>query len=231
MKKNIETQIKPLEKLAYWIGLVQADGSITKWTKKTGKIKYYLHFSNNSLTLIKEFQSGLKYLNRFSRYIRKRNSCSFESKISVNSMLKILKFLKISRCRAYFEPPTWINNNQSLFGAYLAGLIDGDGDIRIKRKKYPQCAIRITSCNKEFIIYRLIKKFLKCSVFITKKQKKIFFKNENRFIYGKWFELEFLLSSKNSDFFLSYVLPYIKLNYKQEKLMGHIKNKYAAAGI
>lgn len=170
-------------------------------------------------------------MNRFSRYIRKRDHKFFESKISANSLLETLDLLKISRSRNYFEPPNWVNNSQSLFGAYLAGLIDGDGDIRVKREKYSQCAIRITSGHREFIILELIKRFLKCSASITKRHRKIFYKNENRFIDENWFELEFLVSSKNFDFILSHVLPYIKLNYKREKLSTFIKNKYAAGGI
>lgn len=229
MKEEIVFQ--PSEDLAYWIGLVQSDGSLTKWTKKTGKIQYYLHFGNSSLILIKEFQKGLKHLNRFSRYIRKRNDNFFESKISANSLLAILDSIKISRSRKKFEPPNWITTSQNLFGAYLAGLIDGDGNVRIKRKKYPQCAIRITSGEKEFILHELIKKFLKCSAFITEKHRKVFYRKENRFIDGKSFDLEFLASRKNSNFLSEYVLPHIKLDYKREKIINYITNRYAAAGI
>lgn len=225
---NKEIIIQPSEQLAYWIGLVQADGSVTKWTKKTGKIKYYLEFCNNFLILIKEFQRGLQYLNRSSRYIRKINSNSFESKISVNSLLSTLDSLKISRSRKYFEPPEWVTNDQSFFGAYLGGIIDGDGDIRVKPKTN-QCVIRITSGHKEFILRELIKKFLKCSVTITKRHRKTFYRG--RFINGKWFELEFLVSSKNLSFLLTYILPYIKLDYKREKLIKFIESKYALAGI
>jgi len=217
------------QELAYWIGLVQADGSLVKWTRKNGKIENELHMETKSEVLIKEFQKGLNLLNRFPKYfVTKRGF--FTCKASVGSILFQIKVLRLFFSKSKFQTPNFVLNDKAFFGAYLAGLIDGDGDIRTKNKKYPQCVIRITSGFKQEILMKSIREFLACSVTDTKREGKRYLKKENRIINGSWHELEFSISSKNFDFIFNYVVPNIKLLYKKEKISNFIKQKYAAVG-
>lgn len=122
------------------------------------------------------------------------------------------------------RPPLWIIDRKHLAGAYLAGVIDGDGDIRIKRKKYPQCAIRITSSKPQLSLSKFIRFVLGCSVSITHMKRKVFIKMSRKFVNGEYYVLEFLVSSKNKDFIKRFVLPEISLKWKKEKLTKFLNN-------
>lgn len=78
----------------------------------------------------------------------------------------------------------------------------------MKRKKYPQCVIKITSGKSQKELADSIEKFLKCAVSITPYEGKRVL-NE-KIIHGKWYELEFLISSKNYLFIKRYVTPHIQ---------------------
>ena len=211
---------------AYWLGLVQADCAFSRWTNKNGKCENELHMEVKSEILIKEFQKGLVFINRFPNYFKTKRNV-FTCKSPVNSVLPVLKSINLFP-KHKFIPPDFISKNKILFGAYLAGVIDGDGNVRVKRKKYPQCAIRITSDSEQVKLITLIKKFLSCSVSNAKINDERYFAKENRIIKGSWNVLEFLISSKNFIFFLNYVLPFIKLNYKKEMIENFIKKDLCA---
>ena len=226
---NMKIMFRFSQELAYWIGLVQTDGSLVKWTRKNGKIENELHMETKSEILIKEFQKGLNLLNRFPKYFKTKRGF-FSCKAGVGSILFQIKTLRLFSAKAKFRAPNFVLKDKAFFGAYLGGIIDGDGDIRTKNKKYPQCVIRITSGFKQEILMKLIKEFLICSVTDTKREGKRYLKKENRIINGSWHELEFSISSKNFYFISSFVVPNIKLPYKKEKISNFIKQKYAAAG-
>ena len=214
---------------AYWLGLFHADGSLTKWTKKNDKVQYYLHFENTSEILVKQFQIGLKYFKRFPKYFKRKTVKLFTCKASVNLLLPILSLFNITRPKKLFDPPNWIYENIELFGAYLAGLIDGDGDVRVKRPKYPQCVIRITSKYPQRNLAKLIEERFKCKIQISSVKRKAVL--NKRTISSIFSRLEFYVSSKNFGHILKYVIPFIKLSYKREKLLSFIKDRYAVGGI
>lgn len=113
-----------------------------------------------------------------------------------------------------------------LFGPYLAGLIDGDGDIRIKRPKYPQCAVRISTGKKPQELAEVIRKMLRCSVYVEKKTQLKFL--EGRKFFGTCYRLEFLISSKNLDIVQRYILPNITIKHKKDKLQHFIDSRMAS---
>ena len=108
----------------------------------------------------------------------------------------------------------------AFFGAYLAGVIDGDGDIRLKIPQYPQCVIRINSgFYAENLLYSLKSK-LNINTSILKQYNENTY--EDRKISGYSYGLEFCVSSKNCDFFERYVLDNMSLFYKKDKITNHI---------
>ena len=142
--------------------------------------------------------------------------------LDAKSLLKNFKRLNIT-FRGAPKPPSWTLKH-SLFGPYLAGLIDGDGDVRIKRKNYPQCVIRISSGSKQTALANSIRKILKCSVGITYEEKDS--EIEGRKIHGCTYYLEFYVSSKNFRFVNQYILHNISLRYKKEKIENYIKSRW-----
>jgi len=97
---------------------------------------------------------------------------------------------------SYVEKKTGKIKCDISFGIYKA----------IKRPKYPQCSIRITSGEKQFELATSIRKILKCSTWFT------FYEDEREITsvsYDcKWCDLEFLISPKTYKFFKNFVLPY-----------------------
>lgn len=210
--------------LAYWIGVAQSDGSLQKYTSKNRKS--YLFIS------VQVGKSSLPMLNKFQKLSKKLFDCKakifklktrevWQYRIGVKKLLHSFKQLNI-KIDNKFYPPNWTIANSKFFGAYLAGLIDGDGDIRIKRKKYPQCVIRIAGNSKQLTLSKVIRRKLRCSTSITKRTSKRYSKRFGRTIKGTWFDLEFLVSSKNQSFVKQFILPFLQLDYKRDKVENYL---------
>jgi len=211
--KNISLQ--PSEELAYWIGVVQSDGCLSKNRISIG-------INNKSLSMLKKFAkisySIFKTTNKIT--LRSRNEKNIRQfRFSIGKLLSSLKLLDVN-FKDPPNPPFWCLHNYNFFGAYLAGVVDGDGNIRIKRKKYPQCAIRIISGKKQTELYYAIRKMLNCAVSITLFDEDRMLKGKK--IHGKWFELEFLVSSKNLKFVKDFILPHLTIEHKRNKLKTYI---------
>ena len=222
------------KELAYWIGLVQADGSLKRYkVKRNGRIEERIQLDLNAKAniLLKKFQEvNQTIFQRSSKIWKIKKSGIWTSHIGVKRLLLLFDRLDI-RFSDPPTPPSWVLKNHSFFGAYLAGVIDGDGDIRIKRPKYPQCVIRITSGASQNELKEAIKRILKCSVSITENQREVYYVKEKRIIKGKSFRLEFLVSKKNINFIIKYVLPFLSLSYKREKILNFFKMRSAPTGI
>lgn len=201
--------------LAYWIGLAQSDGFISN---RNGN--RYLRFENTNIELVKGFRNCCKvFFNKPGKIWTRRNQNSSEFRIKINDYIELFRKFDIDFSDPP-KPPIWCSKNSELFGAYLAGIIDGDGDVRIKRPKYPQCGIRIHSGTKQTSLAKSIEKNLKCKVSITKRYREV--KYKDRIIKGHWYEVEFYVSLKNINFVQKFILPYIKLNYKADKIRNYI---------
>ena len=223
MQQNLKN-----EELAYWIGLVQANGSLKKYSYRKNKKVYEkltLEFDVKDKVLVENFQKVCKRSLKRNPKIFYRSRGTWTCHIDVKKLQHLFKELDICFSDPPI-PPRWCIKNENFFGAYLAGVIDGDGDIRIKRKKYPQCVIRIVSGSKQTNLAENIKRLLKCSVSITKRYRVSFFHQEKRLISGVSFSLEFLTSSKNFTFIKNYILPRINLLRKSSKLKDYITKRW-----
>lgn len=225
MIENLSLQ--PSEELAYWVGVVQSDGSFCSYVERsTGKIKCTISVgvSEKSLKMLEQF-GRLSFLlfKRKGSIFKSKTRKVFYSKIGVKNCIRIFQGLGIKFGDPPI-PPIWTMQKPEFFGAYLAGLIDGDGTATIKRPKYPQCSIRISSGSKQLKLAEYIRNILKCSVWISS------YKNKKRIddkIYDcKWTDLEFLVSSKTYNFFINFILPYIQLDYKKDKIERYINSRW-----
>jgi hypothetical protein len=221
-------EMKVSEGLAYWIGVAQSDGSIQLYRnkmKKNTSISINFQIGESSLPMLIKFKAlSKKLFNLDAKIIRLKSRKAWQYRIGVKKLLKLLKELDI-RIKDPPNPPKWIISNSKFFGAYLAGLIDGDGDVRVKRKKYPQCVIRISGNKKQTKLSKTIRKKLKCSTRITRRHSKRYSKKLKRTIEGRWFELEFVVSNKNYNFIKDCILPFIQLDYKKNKILCYINSK------
>jgi hypothetical protein len=217
------------EKLAYWIGVAQTDGFIYKKRKFPGKIAVCLAVNKKSMNMLNKFR-------QYSRDIFGLYPKPFYDK--TNDL--IVFRMGATRLKDFFKkhdidfsdppnPPTWICKSKKYFGAYFAGVIDGDGDVRIKRKNYPQCVVRITSGKHQNELNDSILRNISCSTRITKTSRTSFL--NGREINGTWYSLEFYVSKKNLDFFDRFIVEHMAIDYKREKIKKFIKNRYAPAGI
>jgi len=200
---------------AYFIGLVQSDGCLKKYKKQ-----YYVHFTNRNILLMKRFQDLVKFcLDREIKFCPRKYG-GFEGKVGVNKLLDEFNKNDIS-FKDPPKPPDWIDSNLELFCAYLAGLIDGDGDVRLRRPKYPQCAVRITSSRPQLDLVNSIKKNLcKCSISTYARQGII----EGRTIFSRFARLEFCVSNKNKTIVKDFLLPYVVSKHKHDRINRFLEN-------
>ncbi|MBI4009935.1 MAG: hypothetical protein HY361_01950 [Candidatus Aenigmarchaeota archaeon] len=223
-----EVKIEPSEKLAYWVGVAQSDGSFrTYWEKDRKSAKYLI-----SLCVAeKSFPMLLKFTELSKMLFKRKSGIWKESKrerwimhIGVTRLLETFKTLDID-FKDPPRPPFWTIKTPKSFGAYLAGLIDGDGSVCIKRPKYPQCIIKIGSGSEQKELSSAIRKLLKCSISITsyKAKKEIV---SGRFSDCKWTVLEFLVSSKTYKFLKDFTLPHMQLIYKKRKIEDYISSRW-----
>ncbi len=226
---KINESVRPSEELAYWTGVMQTDGYLKKEKDsryKTNRIRYYAKVGvRTSLPMLEKFrlisQTKLGRTNTFW----KSNTGYVEFKIGINRLMPIFSKLDISFSDPP-RPPFWCLENPAFFGAYLAGIIDGDGNIDIRRPKYSQCAIRIASAVEQIDLKVAIERMMKCKVHINK-TRKLNRLGERRF-YGTAFILETYASRKNYEFILTHVCKHIAMGHKKIKLESFLRNKYKA---
>tara|TARA_Y100000310_G_scaffold339489_1_gene432309 strand:+ start:1253 stop:1693 length:441 start_codon:yes stop_codon:yes gene_type:complete len=136
--------------LAYWIGVVQTDGSFVRRKRKKNKTydSIELGVGYPSLEMLKKFRNlsqrvfGVK---GHSWQSKKKRSQTYG--FGAKALIPLFNQLEIEFSDPP-KPPKWIVDNNEFFGAYLAGVIDGDGSVVVKRQQYPQCLIRICSGSK-----------------------------------------------------------------------------------
>lgn len=213
---------------AYWIGVVQTDGYFKIQKRKNCEGNSYrvvLNVAKKSLPMMNKFVSISKKLFRSdgSFYLSKNSTGNkmFIFSINCKEFVNVFAYLDIDFKKV--DPPNWILSKANLFGPYLAGVIDGDGNTRITISRYPQCYIRIISGEKLKKLTTNIKKILNCGVHISKR-------STINTIAGYSFAsnsyvTEFKVSSKNIDFFKEHIIENIQIPYKREAIMNYIKLK------
>ncbi len=157
---------------------------------------------------------GSKILDRHGKiYLTKSGYWYYE--ISTKGLMPLFRLLDI-RFGDPPTPPKWVLGKREFFGAYLAGVIDGDGDVRIKRSKYPQCVVRVSSGSIPTDLIEAVKKILGCSVSIGFDKRVSYL--DGRKISGGCYRLEFYISSKPLQTIKEFVLPSITIQHKKEKI-------------
>lgn len=151
--------------MAYWLGVMQTDGSLYK-RSCSDSWKIGLGVADKSLPMLKKFSSLSKELFGMERKIIERGKYWYYD-VTVTKFMKIFQTLHLVFSDPP-KPPEWCVSSLDLFGAYLAGVIDGDGDIRIRRPAYPQCAIRISSGSYQIDLRDAIERKLKCGVSVRR---------------------------------------------------------------
>lgn len=220
--------IKPSKELAYWTGVVQTDGSLKSYKNKktsTESVLISLHTSPRSLDMVKKFQLlSQNLIERHSNIWQYPEHNSIDFHIGVKSLLESFRLLDI-KFGDPPNPPEWCLTEPQNFGAYLAGVIDGDGSVKITGKKYPQCYIKITSGTEQVKLAEAIRKILGCWVGTYPNEKTTVLKN-GKVITGKYWELFFLASSKTREFLEKFTIPFLSLSYKKSKMQEFLVKRY-----
>ncbi len=215
MKASHINNVKIDEDIAYLIGVLQSDGCIYEfYDKKRNRlhIRLNLGVGKNSLPMSEKFKQTLKKSLNITVNIRKAPSAknAYVIQTSINRTAEIFREWKKE------ELNNEISQNIKLFGAYLAGLIDGDGHIKVKHnndRKIPQCIIKIAEDRPMKTLQQLLYKFFNC---------KSYFEKHNN---SKCVETCFYISKKNIDTFYKYVYPHVTIKHKVERLDCFLKLK------
>jgi len=205
----------------YFIGVMQGDGSYGNYIDSVkNKKRTCLSLAGKDIEMVSK--SALIFNNVFKRKVKifkRKNDNLFGFSTSIGNIVYFFNKLKID----FSDPPKvpfWIKNNRIFFGSYLAGLIDSDGTVCIKRKKYPQCKIAIISGYPQYNLKESIEKNLKCKASIEDSGG--IMKST-----GKWypgFDLVFLVSSKNREIIRRNVLPFIMIPRKRKIIEKYLES-------
>ncbi|MEK6910039.1 MAG: hypothetical protein AABW61_03115 [Candidatus Aenigmatarchaeota archaeon] len=214
-------KVEQSEELAYFIGVMQGDGyfgSYPVYDRGRTEMRHVLSLKVKDAEMVTKIQSIWLSIFGRKRKIHLRPCGRLELTVAVKTLLEIFKKLDID-FKDPPKPPGWVKEDIKFFGPYLAGVIDADGDVHIKRPQYPQCLIRITSGHPQLELEKSIKDILGCGAAIYE-----------RYMYVKqWgiichsFRLHFLVSSKTIHSFTKHVLPYIQIPRKKDKILKYIK--------
>jgi hypothetical protein len=210
------------QNFAYWLGVVQSDGYLKIYK---GRPLISLHVGKNSLPMFKRFIDVSREIFNIkgSSYTYSDTSGRpyYLYRFGAKKIIPLFEKPKIAL--KGFIPPVHFLKNKKLFGAYLGGIIDGDGNVRISRPKYPQCYVRIFSSNYPKELIESIKSNLTCSVNYreVRKRGKIF----GRIVNGVNRRLEFRVIPKNFDYFDKFIVPFIAIDYKRSKIIEYIEKR------
>lgn len=212
--------------LAYWVGVAQTDGYFKRQFVKSKKVTRYfirLDVGYPSIEMLNKFRSlsqKIFPIKGTTWHDHKRNSIAFQ--FGAKELLYLFSSLDIDFSDPP-KPPLWILEKDSFFGAYLAGVIDGDGDVTLRRPKYPQCAIRITSGKPAVALRAAITNGLGSNV-----SQRCLHQRSNlngRIINGTCDKLEFYVSPKNFSFFKNFIVPHIAIGRKRLKINQYLKTR------
>lgn len=216
MEKRIE-KLKCTD-LAYWLGVAQTDGHFYQHLTNKGPNRKP-HFTQKVVLSVCE--KSLPMLQKFmniSNYLFGRNTCSWKDQrgyytYSINIASEINNLYKLGlSLKNHPNPPNWISEDILLFGAYLAGVIDGDGSIKSKHNKdrtIPQCSVGIYSRSPQYELKEAIIKNLNCRA-------NILFESH---CYGLHF---YISKHKNLEIVSKYLLPHINITHKKERIINKI---------
>ena len=199
------------QNLAYFIGVIHSDGCFYKFKDKIKKriqIRLILYVGEKSIPMSIKFKKIL--FEQFDRNVNIRKVPNKESYVIQTSINKLWPIFK--NWNKNIIPPQ-IKKESNLFGAYLAGLIDGDGHIKIKKNEnsrtIPQHVIKIASDRKLKELKKLIELHFNCSVH---------FENDKR---SKAFNTCFYISKKNIKMIMKNTFPHLVLQHKKQRIKNY----------
>lgn len=207
--------------LAYLTGVLQGDGCLYKYKINDRGIirtRHTLMLEAKDLEMVQKSKEMFEKIFNRKRKIYRKSRGLYGYSFHVKTLLDVFKELDLS-FRDPPKPPRWAKDNMELFGPYLAGLIDADGSICIKRKPYPQCRIEISSGKNQEELKELIRKNLNCGANICENVRY----NKSWKMFTRGFSLQFLISLKNFNVVRQYILPYITIPRKRERINKYLK--------
>jgi len=219
--------MKKSKELAYWIGVAQSDGCFRNYFEKREdklieRYKLQLGVREKSLPMLEKFRKISQKLFGTTGNISTNRKEAIVFEIKVKRFLRFFKELDID----FSDPPTppsWCKHNSKFFCAYLAGVIDGDGDVRISRIKYPMCAVRITSSEEQKELRKSIIKNLSCGCSHRNLSRNSII--DGRKVYGKYSVIEFYISPKNFRIIKEFLIEELSLEYKRNKIIKYIQTR------
>ncbi len=220
------------EDLAYFVGVLHSDGCVFTYSfRNKTRHRYILDVGKKSLPMLKkvnqifreEFGRTLKIRKKF----HKNENPTFLIEVDIANLRGA--FARLSIDKEKLAP--WIKTNQHFFCAYLAGVIDGDGDISIKRPQYPQCRVRITAGEKLPRLMKLIRRHLKCPGNIERAIVSTYTLPRPKIKFGIGYRHCFYLSPKNMKIFKKFVLPHINIMHKRRKLLEFYTSRKNALSV
>lgn len=215
--------------IAYFIGAMQTDGCLSIYFSKSKKIykyKFEMGVGEKSLPMLRHVISILAdVFDRKVSIVKRKNLNLYRFQTTVKQLMATFEDLGITTFKQV-DAPDWVRDDINYFGAFLAGVIDGDGNVTIKRKSYPLCYIRIFAeeCLSELM--NLIEKHLNCETHFKLNHIKSYFKRDYNEKIFSCYSHGFYVSTKNKDVFKKYVLPHLQLEYKREQIANYIETRY-----
>lgn len=214
----------PTEELGYWTGVVQTDGSLKHYFEKKRRVEQVrisFTVSKSSIPMVEKFLTiSTQIFNRHGKLNKEKNREVWYTNLQVKKLLPIFEVLNI-KFGDPPRPPEWVQNNESLFGSYLSGVVDGDGSINWTDKG-ARLRVKIISGNRQTELQELLNRFgIRSWIFERNKTTFIL----ERKIVGKTFELEFEITQRKLEFYNKYVVPYLQVIHKKQKVVQFIKEK------
>ncbi|GEM_PF-1051989 len=208
--------------LAYWLGVAQTDGSYFTGLVNKKRIRptmghhENLQVSEKSREMIEKFVHISSKLFESKATIRnivkKVNGKEFQA-LSYNLGIasKIEEINSLGLNLKEIVPPSLVSPTQ--IGAYLAAVIDGDGSVKLKYKNgvTPEFYIKIFSNNEPIELASFIEDKFKIKTHCRK------IRNSD------CYELEFMVTYTNQDFFTSFIIPEMAITKKRQKIEQYIK--------
>jgi hypothetical protein len=212
------------EDLAYFVGVLHTDGCICTYRfKDSTRRRYILDVGKKSVPMLKKirdiFHEEFGRTIKIRRIHHKNENPTFVIEVDIINLRDLLAKWKIDKKKL----APWIGNSQRLFCAYLAGVIDGDGDVSIKRPQYPQCQVRITAGEELPELMKLIQRHLRCACGLQVAIVSTYSLPRAKKKFGVAYRHCFYLSKKNLRVFKKFVLPYIQIKHKRQKLLDFYK--------
>ncbi len=207
------------EKMAWLSGLFSTDGSLDE-TKQGLRVRLFSsekEIVDKSLAVIEE-KTGIRYATSIDeRSLHPVTRITIYNK-RMTEALKILNRELVGRKETLVRVPSQIFKSPlSVVGAYLAGVMDGDGYVAEKKKQ-----IEIAGASKEFIedlssLFYLLGIKSRCR---ERKDKR----------NDEWLRLyELAISDRLSlKRFSELVLPHLALTRKRERLSSHLKGEHSS---